>query len=126
MNEASPFENLYQEELYLIPSRVIIVLGTEWETVGEEERTTLIKMMGALKLSLAAVQIITRQEFELEDLQPFSPRQIIALGSRTKTGTLYEHMHQDGVSIVIADHLHDLDDQKKKRLWIALKQMFNI
>ena len=88
MNEASPFENLYQEELYLIPSRVIIVLGTAWETIAEEERTTLIKMMGALKLSLAAVQIITRQDFELEDLQAFSPRQIIALGSRMKTGTI--------------------------------------
>ncbi|HYF69717.1 MAG TPA: hypothetical protein VD884_16345 [Ohtaekwangia sp.] len=126
MNEASPFENLYQEELYLIPSRVIVVLGKDWETIGEEERTTLIKMMGALKLSLAAVQIITRHDFELDDLHAFSPRQIIALGSRMKTGALYEHLHEDGVSIVMGDHLDELDDQKKKRLWIALKQMFNI
>ena len=123
----SPAESLYTEELYKTSSKVIVVLSKPWAEVTEEERTVLSKMLVAVKLSLASVQIIAKKEFSLEDLSAFDPTKVLAFGASLKsTSKLYENFTIKGVSVILAESLEKLDDAKKKGLWLALKQMFGI
>lgn len=123
----SVFENLYPEDLYVIPSRLMIVLATDWEALSEEDKTLLTKILGSVKQSLSSVQVLVRSEFSIEDLAPFSPERIIAFGASSKdVQRPYEHVRLNNTSLVTADPLNRLDDVKKKNLWAALRQMFGI
>lgn len=124
---SSPLESLYQEELYSLPSPVLFILNQPWETISDPDKTVLTKMIGALRLSLASVRIITRPEFTLADIAAYAPTKVIALGATFKASTeLYKCLSLDGVSVVAGDALPALDDVKKKNLWLALRQMFGV
>jgi hypothetical protein len=106
---------------------VLFILNEPWESISEPDKTVLTKMIGALRLSLASVRIITRAEFTLNDIAAYAPTKVIALGALFKASPdLYKHITQDGVSIVAGDALPALDDVKKKNLWLALRQMFGV
>lgn len=128
MSNTSAVESLFNEDLYIIPPRVVFIISQPWEEFSEAEQTTLSKMIVALKLSMGAVQILTRKTFSVETLKAFAPTKIVALGATFDTSSIrmYEYFTQDGVSIVLADALPALDDTKKKNLWLALRQMFGI
>ena len=123
----SQLDSLYTEELYKTTSRVIVVISKPWNEVSEDDRTVLSKMLVAVKLSLASIQIVTRKEFSITDLSAFNPSRVLAFGSLVKSpAKMYEHFTIDGVSLITAEPLEKLDDAKKKALWLALKQMFGI
>lgn len=124
---SSPLESLYQEELYSLPSPVLFILNQPWETIADADKTTLTKMIVALRLSLASVRIITRDQFSLADLAALAPTKVVALGA-TFAGSpeLYKNITVDGVSLVAGEGLSSLDDGKKKILWLALRQMFGV
>lgn len=127
MSPSIPLDYLYQDELYMLRAKVLIILFPGWNEISDEDQSLLKKILGSVKLDLAAVQIVTRQEFNLPDLKAYSPQQIIAFGSILKGNSdQYQLFSRDGVSIIQADSLAKLDDSKKKSLWMALKQMFNI
>jgi len=120
-------ETLFQEEIYSIPSPLVIVIAKPWNELTEDEQATLTRMLGALKLSLAAVQIIHRNEFSLEELSTLAPTRVLAFGAITKPAIpLYENHNLNGISIIISESLNELDDPKKKILWTALRGMFNL
>jgi len=117
--------NLYQEELYRIPAKVIVVISKPWEEVTYEDRTLLSKILGSVKLSLASVQIKVSQEFSIKDFYPLVPTYIIAFGATLKNSSKrYQHLSIEDISIIMADELNQLDDLKKRSLWLALKQIF--
>jgi hypothetical protein len=125
--QTTALENLYQEELYQIPSRVLVVLSKNWEDLSTDEIGVLTKILAAVKLRLDAVQIVTRQEFTMGDFSTFAPVKILAFGAPLKPqANLYEAISFGGTALVVADALHVLDDAKKKALWLALRQMFGI
>ncbi len=127
MSTASPLESLFQEDIYSIPGRTLIVTAKDWTETTEEERTVLIKMLSAVKLNLAMVQIITLQNFSLEDLSSFNPSRVLIFGGTIKeVSQLYTNTVVNGVPIITAEAIDKLDDAKKKSLWIALKAMFGI
>lgn len=127
MSTTQPVAYLYQEELYAQRSKVLVILSHDWNDISDENQLLLKKILGSVKLDLAAVQIIACQDFDLNDLKAFSPHQIITFGSALRgSPTQYQLFTQDGISVIQADSLHKLDDPKKKSLWMALKQMFNI
>lgn len=118
---------LYPEDLYSIPPRVLVILSDPWEKLTEAEQTTLTKMITALRLNIATVQIITGATFTLADLAAYAPTKVIALGATLQgSNRLYESFTHDGVPVVVADALPRLDDLKKKNLWLALRQMFGV
>ena len=124
---SSSLESLYQEELYSLPSPVLFILNQPWESISETDKTVLTKMIGALRLSLASVRIITRSEFTLADIAAYAPTKVIALGATFSASTeLYKCISQEGVSVVAGEALPALDDVKKKNLWLALRQMFGV
>ena len=67
MTQTHPLENLYSEELYSLPPKVLIVISKPWSEIQEDEKTLLGKILGAVKLSLSSVQIINRAEFGVDD-----------------------------------------------------------
>jgi hypothetical protein len=127
MNEGSVFEHLYQEELYVIPPRTLVLLDKEWPDFSEEEGALLTKILGSVKLSLASVQIIHQSNTSVSDLLSFNPSKIISFGVNVSPiQKQYEYVPLDGVHIIVSDALSRLDDQKKKSLWVALRQMFGV
>lgn len=127
MSHASLLKDLYHEELYMIPSSVLFVLPEAWEALPESDVTTLTKMIGALRLSMASVRIITQQQFSIADLAAYAPSQVIALGAVCHDSPApYQVVHIGNTALVVAEALHQLDDAKKKTLWLALKQMFGL
>jgi hypothetical protein len=123
----SELETIFQEDIYSIPAPLLIVLAKPWEELSEAELDTLSKMLKAVKLSLASVQIIVRTEFDKNDLSVFSPTRVLAFGaSLTTPFKYYENINSENTSIIISESLDQLDDQKKKSLWIALKDMFSL
>jgi hypothetical protein len=49
----------------------------------------------------------------------------MAFGAVLKeSATMYENLLIDGTSVLVSDELRQLDDIKKKNLWMMLKQAF--
>lgn len=118
---------LYQEELYALKPKVLVILGNDWNDVSTEEQVLLSKILGSVKLSLAAIQIITLESFDLHDVAAYDPAQLIAFGSKFKrVASSYEILTIEGTTIILADSLDQLNDSTKKSLWATLKQMFLI
>jgi len=125
MKETSTLENLFQEELYALSPKVLVILATDWSSLPESDQLLLAKILGSVKRSLASVQIITRREFEVSDVVIYNPSHIIAFGSIVKNmSKTYELHYIQEIPAILADDLQKLDDAKKKSLWGALKQMF--
>jgi hypothetical protein len=122
----SILRNLYQEELYRLPGKVIVVISRPWEEITLDDRTLLSKILGSMKLTLASVQIKISQEFSIEDFYPLAPTYIIAFGATLKNSSnkKYEHLSIEDISVILADELNELDDLKKRSLWLSLKQIF--
>lgn len=92
----------------------------------DEEIILLGKILNAVKLSLAAVQVVTRTEFSAEDFKFYQPACIIAFGATLKDSTkMYENLTLDGIPIVVAHEFNQLEDTRKKNLWLTLKQVFH-
>ena len=127
MSQSNALENLYPEELYVLPSPLLIIVSKPWATLTTEELTTLTRILNAVKLNLASVQVIVRVDFSVDELSAYSPTRILAFGSTLRSSsTLYDNLSFGNTSVIISESLDKLDDAKKKSLWGALKKMFNL
>jgi hypothetical protein len=127
MNSSTILENLYQEEIYGLPARTLILIDRDWTEISNEEKVLLYKILGSVRLSAAAVQILHRDDLSINDLMPLNVKRIISFGVRVNpVQKQYEHVPMDGLDIILSDSLSSLDDARKKNLWLALKQMFTI
>jgi hypothetical protein len=126
MTQTHPLENLYSDELYHLPPKVLIVISKPWSEIQEDEKTLLGKILSAVKLSLSSVQIINRVEFGVDDFHAYGSACIIAFGSTLKNSIkMYEKIMADRTAIVVADELGQLDDIRKRNLWLTLKEVFH-
>ena len=121
------FENLYQEELYVLPKRTLIVLDRQWHELTDEQTALLTRILGSVRLTPASVQFFTTANVAIEQLVGFNPERIISFGP-VIVGVigLYQYTDVAGVPVICADSIDRLDDPRKKRLWGALRQMFGI
>ena len=126
MTQTHPLENLYSGELYNLKPKVLIVISKPWSEIQEDERTLLGKILSAVKLSLSSVQIVNRTDFGVEDFNAYGPACIIAFGATLKNSTkMYEKISAKRTAIVVADALRQLDDNRKRNLWLTLKELFH-
>lgn len=116
----------YNEELYLIKGKTTIILSKAWKEVSEPEKEQLQKILQALRLSIASVQIIHQPKLDLNDFHP-QPARIIYFGDPVPGLALYECIKTEG-TVVLAPHLSLLigDAAGKQKLWVALKQLFSL
>jgi hypothetical protein len=130
VSNTNPIEHLFQEELYQIGPRVLVIIPAEWNTLAEADQLVLTKMLAATKQSMASVQVLVLEEVDISNIDIFRPSRIIALGSTlTSSGKpipTYAAYRAGDIWAVQADRLNQLDDAKKKILWNALREMFQV
>jgi hypothetical protein len=120
---AAPLSHLFNEDVYSIPPIVTIVINKPWESISEDHKVLLGKILGAVKVSLSSARIIKRDSVTLEDLKALGNQKILIFGTPAPVNQ-YETVQAQGFSVIRADELSALDDVKKKNLWLALKTMF--
>ena len=124
---AQIFSALYQEDLYQFANSLVVVLPRDWDSYNSEEKMLLSKILGSVKLDLNAIQMVVQPALSLNELSVFAPARVLVFGSdTTETITPYQATPAQGFIVIRADDLSQLDDQKKKNLWLALRQMFGI
>lgn len=119
-------ETAYHEDLYLIKDKPTIILSKDWKEVSEPEKEQLQKILQALRLSLGSVRIIHQPKLDLNELNP-QPARMIYFGEPVQGLSLYECIKTGG-TVVLAPHLSLLigDATGKQKLWVALKQLFDL
>ncbi|MEQ8302659.1 MAG: hypothetical protein RIB47_04650 [Cyclobacteriaceae bacterium] len=127
MKDLTAFNTTYTEDLYKIPGKNAIAISCRWSAVSIEERELLSKIMGAVRLDLAAVQVIFVEDLQLSEWVE-KPKRLIAFGLAISGVAKYEVITTPETQLVLADSLSDLmnDDGLKKKLWQCLKQLFTI
>jgi hypothetical protein len=127
---SNPIEHLYQEELYNLGPKVLVIIPVAWDSLTEADQLLLSKILGSVKRTLASVQVLTLSEAETDELLFYRPTRIISLGSSIKASGKsiqpYKSFIHDKVIVLQADSLDQLDDAKKKNLWSGLKEMFQV
>ena len=121
------FPHLFQEELYYFNNPVVVVVPQPWENYGVAEQTLLQKILTSVKIDMDTILIKVQPLVELETLKIFSPSHVLIFGSGMEEEIpFYESTQAQGFTVIRADDLSAFDDQKKKNLWIALRQMFGL
>jgi hypothetical protein len=127
----NPIEHLYQEELYNIRSKILVIIPVPWDRMSESEQFLLSKILTSIKQTLASVQILSIEDAQADDLLIYRPSAIIAFGSILKVpGQVIQpytpFKHRESV-ILQADNLSELEDAtRKKNLWNALRGIFQV
>lgn len=121
------FESLYIEELYQLAPKTSVVIATAWNKITEEERQLLSKILGSVKLSLESVRIIEQEHFNLSKWIE-KPKRVISFSPAPDGLAKYEVIEADGTSLVLSNSLGELitDDACRRKLWLALKQLFSV
>ena len=119
--------HLFQEDLYSFSTPVVVVLRNPWQSYTPEEQTLLQKILTSVKVDVNSIRMIAQPSIDLECLQNYSPEQVLIFGSEAgKDVEFYKQTQAQGFIVIRADDLSSLDDQKKKNLWVALRQAFGI
>jgi DNA polymerase III psi subunit len=124
MNKAEA-EQIYTEELYRLPKKVLVLMPQSWDSLNAEEETLLTKILASIRLPLSAVQVLSLNNCEIDSLKIYNPSHVLSFGTKLIHDTKpfsTEVIH--GIQIVQSETLGNLDDLKKKSLWTALKQAF--
>jgi hypothetical protein len=124
---SSATHHLYQEDLYRIPARVLVIIPRQWHSILDEEKALLAKILGSVRISIDSVTLVVQEKVNLEALAVFNPEKVLIFGSPLNVELRqYENAVLNGVAVIKADDLGSLDDNRKKSLWLALKQMFGV
>lgn len=126
MNKAEA-EHIYAEELYELPKRVLVLIPHSWESLPPDEATLLSKILASVRLSTSAVQILSLSKVTIDELKIYNPSHILSFGTKlTPEVKPFSLEIVKDVQIVQSETINNLDDLKKKSLWIALKQAFGL
>lgn len=120
----NPFliELVQSGHVYRIPPKPAVAIEGPWKKMTEEEILLLKKILNALSLSLNGVQVISFDEISL--LQN-KPSHLIIFKEAEE---LYKTSVVNGIPCVYSNTLTQLtgDADLRKKLWIALKELFKI
>jgi DNA polymerase III psi subunit len=118
-------EATFQEELYTIPPKPVVAMATPWRDVSAAERVLLDKILGAVKLSLNHVSIITTSKLDVLKWTD-KPSHVLAFGLEMQGFNLYEPFEVQGIHIILSAKLSALDQDKegKQKLWGGLRKVF--
>lgn len=119
--------DLYQEEIYHLRQKTIVVISVPWNQLNDGSIQLLAKILASVKLDLSSVRIISLPRLDDVSGLPEYPSHIISFGVPTSPPIeLYQPSKLMGVPIITADELDLLDDSRKKNLWAGLKAMFAV
>ena len=115
---------IFTEELYLI-RRTTLIFSQPIETITEQDRSLLDKILQAVKLTYNDVTVVHQATLDLGALA-VRPRRVLYFGNPVTGLSPFEVISVDGSSIVLAPALSALhsDPASKQKLWTALRTLF--
>jgi hypothetical protein len=117
-------ESTFTEELYNLPSQVVVIVDKEWKDVSRDEQTLLGKILVSAKQSINGVRIIHSEKALTKEFG--SGTNVISFGVEfTPEVPAYTMTEANGSFFIRADSLMALDEEKKKRLWGEIKKAFS-
>ena len=118
---------LFNEDLYHIPTPVLVVLARPWHKILDDEKALLAKILGSVRLSMESVMIQFHPQITVDEMRAINPGKALVFGSKM-SGEIqpYQKVDIQTTALIWADDLSVLDDGKKKSLWLALRQMFSV
>jgi DNA polymerase III psi subunit len=115
---------IFTEELYLI-RRTTLIFSQPLDTIGEQDRALLDKILQAVKLSFNDVLVVHQTTLDLGALV-VRPKRAVYFGNPVTGLSPFEVISVEGSSIVMAPALSALhnDPASKQKLWTALRMLF--
>lgn len=124
---ASALNQLFHEELYQFATPVIVVLPRGWDSYTVEEQLLLNKILTSVKTDFNSIKMMIGRSIQPESLGIYRPARVLIFGGEPgEPAEKYQQVAARGFMVIWADDLNEMDDQKKKNLWIALRQMFGV
>jgi DNA polymerase III psi subunit len=119
------FNNTYEEELYIVSTKPVVVLDIEWDKIREGEKTLLEKILSSVKLSLNHVKVVCNSKPDVANWTD-RPKHVLVFGSEIAGLSKNELLDVQGIKLIISSSLENLDkdSEAKKKLWNSLKLMF--
>jgi DNA polymerase III psi subunit len=120
------FDTVYNEEVYSVEVRVMVVLGTPWSEVTPDYRVLLNRILQSVGHSLESVRIIDQNPLDIS-AWPEKPARVIAFVPPPKGVAVYEPVSVGQTSILFSEPFEILagDNTSKRKLWDALKGLFS-
>lgn len=105
----------------------MVVLPRPWNAYSSDDHHLLHKILTSVHVNPDTINIIVQPRLDLKKLAHFFPERVLAFGAEGEEGiSLYQEVPAQGFTVIRADDLNQLDEQKKKNLWVALRKMFGI
>jgi hypothetical protein len=119
------FESVFQEEVYSLKPKLVIVIENSWQSLSEQEREQLKKIIGALKISFESIQIAIQSDFKISSFE-HRTNKLIYFGSTPGNFANYQQHTFSGISFICSEALSQLliNESTRKQLWTGLKNMF--
>ncbi len=121
------FVTTYQEEIFQINSKPMVVINQDWEKLGGKERELLTKIITALKISIDSITITSQPTLNIKN---FSKRtdKLIYFGDLPAGIARYENLESNGLSFICSENLTQLleNEPARKQLWLSLRKLFSV
>jgi len=120
-------EATYQEDIFQIKPKPIVVINERWEDLGEKERELLTKIIAALRMSPDAITIVNQPTLKVLSFLGKTKR-LIYFGEVPAGVAQYEVLESGDISFVCSENLSQLIDNEeaRKQLWQSLKKLFSL
>lgn len=103
------------------------MLPRAWDTYTPADQLLLHKILTSVKIDINAVKMVVGPAIQLKSLGIFQPCRVLIFGGEAdEPKEKYEQVTAQGFTAIRADDLHAMDEQMKKSLWVALRQMFGV
>lgn len=120
-------QQTFTDEIYAIRSRVLVLIPVEWSALTSSEIDLLGKILGSVQLNLDGVQVLAENTADLNNFNIFAPSAVLSFGVRIKqVDNPYEVTIWGTTPVLQSDALQQLDEDRKKRLWEAMRKMFKV
>lgn len=118
---------IFNNELYQLPERVIVLIPVSWENMSEDQITQLSKILSYVKFTLEGVQVLTYAEVVVSEIDVFKPSIVLSFGTKLNPPlSPYETHTVKGAQIIYSAALGSLGDSEKRNLMSALKEAFKL
>jgi len=120
--------NIFQEELYDVAVKPIVVLPTPWQAISESEKVFLEKILTSVRLSLNHVKVISTSKPDVIQWKE-RPAFVISFGIDMPGLSQNEVIEIQNIKMILTPSLADLqkaDKEVKTKLLNALKHMFQV
>lgn len=121
------FRTTFQEEIFQIKQKPIVVINETWEQLGNKERELLTKIISALKISFDAITVVSQPSLQITSYHN-KTNKLIYFGELTAGVLHYEMLESGNLSFICSESLTQLTDNEpaRKQLWQGLRRLFSI